>query len=209
MDHVPPSVAAASGWIVLNGLRGSGKSTLARRFAERRGVQAVDLDARVRRRFGGRTIAEIWRTDGEPAFRAAEAEALSEVLAEPPGVLALGGGTAMVPEAAGRLARAVGQEGACVIYLRTSPERLAARLAADRVSGAAAAADRPPLQPASPDPLAESRWAFEQRDPAYRDAASVVLEVDEVLGGDPGTETPDGLERLLAALQAAVGGSAA
>lgn len=208
----PPPLA---GWIVLNGLRGSGKSTLARRLADRRGVAAEDLDLRVRRRFGDRSVAEIWRTDGEAAFRAAEARVLAEVLTEAPGVLALGGGTAMVPAAADRLRQAVAAEGARIVYLRASAPRLAARLRADEAAGAAAAADRPPLrgEAAGPgrttsDPLAESRWAFEQRDAAYRAMASVVLELDAILGGDPAVEPADGPERLMAALEAAVGPAA-
>ncbi len=216
MQNPAANSRPVGGWLVLNGLRGSGKSTLAGRLAARRGRLAVDLDAEVRRRFGDRSISEIWRTDGEAAFRAAEAETLAEVLDQPPGVLALGGGTAMVPVAAERLRLAIRDEDAFVVYLRTSAERLAVRLRADRAAGIPAAADRPSLRGGDPavdapdamdvDPAEEVRWAIERRDGAYRNLASLVLDVDAILGPDPAAEPADGPERLAAVIEAAISG---
>ena len=40
----------------------------------------VDIDQRIVQHFGGLTIAAIWQTHGEPAFRAAETQTLGNVL---------------------------------------------------------------------------------------------------------------------------------
>ncbi|MDQ1014624.1 shikimate kinase [Streptomyces afghaniensis] len=45
----------------------------------------------------GRTIAELFVDDGEPAFRAIEARAVARAVAEHDGVLALGGGAVLDP----------------------------------------------------------------------------------------------------------------
>ena len=58
---------------------GAGKSTAARAFAEATGGIALDADAEVERR-AGRSISEIFATDGEGAFRAAEERVTLELL---------------------------------------------------------------------------------------------------------------------------------
>ena len=98
--------------IVLLGPRAAGKTTVGRALAERLGVPFVDLDDRIRARFGGRTAIEIWRTDGEMAWRGVEAEETVALLGAPHCVIALGGGTPMIEvartaiDAARRAARA-------------------------------------------------------------------------------------------------------
>ena len=89
--------------ISLTGFMGCGKSGTGRALAERLGARFVDLDAEIVAR-GGRTIPEIFREGGEPAFRAVELETLRAVLDEAetgdlPTVLALGGGALTLPEA--------------------------------------------------------------------------------------------------------------
>lgn len=190
--------------IVLIGLRASGKSTVARALAARRGLEAVDLDDRVRAAFGGRTVPEIWATDGEPAFRAAEVTCLAAALgdlAEPPTILSLGGGTPQVPAAAAMLAEQVASGRIHVVYLRAGAARLVQRLSRDR-------GDRPPLTaPAGgEDPVAvEVAWALDTRDAAYRKLATLTVELDEVLGEDPRAEPADGVDRVAAFIDRALG----
>jgi shikimate kinase len=86
---------------VLIGLPGSGKSTIGRRLAKTLDLALLDTDAEIERSTG-RTIADIFSTDGESEFRRIEADVIVEALATHDGVLSLGGGavtTAAVREA--------------------------------------------------------------------------------------------------------------
>ena len=64
---------------VLVGLPGSGKSTIGRRLAKSLGLGLLDTDAEIEKTTG-RTIAEIFATDGEAAFRRIEAEVICDAL---------------------------------------------------------------------------------------------------------------------------------
>lgn len=79
---------------VLIGPPGSGKSTVGALLAERLGVAFADTDALIEAR-AGKAIADIFLTDGEPAFRELERRAVAEALITHPGVLALGGGAVL------------------------------------------------------------------------------------------------------------------
>jgi shikimate kinase len=81
--------------VVLVGFMGAGKTSVGQALAKRLGWRFVDLDEQIQQR-EGRTIAEIFRDSGEPAFRHLETEALRALLeqdADSSGVVAaLGGG---------------------------------------------------------------------------------------------------------------------
>lgn len=125
--------------LVLIGLRASGKTTVAQALAARLGVFTVDLDERVRLRLGAATVREAFAEAGEPAFRDAEARALSECLADPtPIILALGGGTPTAPGASELLRDARTRRRAWIVFLDPPLGHLAARLGRD-------AGDRPSL----------------------------------------------------------------
>lgn len=78
--------------IFLIGFMGSGKTTLARAFSEYSGLQFIDLDIYIERRFR-RTVREIFATDGEERFRDLERRMLEEVGEFQDVVVACGGGT--------------------------------------------------------------------------------------------------------------------
>jgi shikimate kinase len=63
-------------------------------LAERLGTSFADTDTIVEAN-AGRAISDIFLSDGEPAFRAMERDAVAEGLAGHDGVLALGGGAVM------------------------------------------------------------------------------------------------------------------
>src|SRR6201993_1925178 len=96
---------------VLVGLPGSGKSTIGRRLARALGVDFLDSDAAIETKTG-RSIADLFATDGEQEFRRIEEEVIRTALAEHDGVLALGGGAITSPGARDML---VGHSG---IYLK-------------------------------------------------------------------------------------------
>jgi len=108
--------------IVLVGLSGSGKSTVARLLARRLGWRFVDTDQAIQRE-AGMSVQEIFRVQGEPAFRQYEADAVVDACRRSRQVIATGGG-AVVAE----VNRAHLLDGNLVIYLESSPETLAARL---------------------------------------------------------------------------------
>jgi shikimate kinase len=115
--------------VVLIGLRCSGKTTVGRLLAERLRRPFIDLDDRTAAILACASPGDALRTHKEPAFREAEAKALREVLAEPsPSIIALGGGTPTAPGAAAMLLEAQGAGRAKIVYLRTTPDVLTARV---------------------------------------------------------------------------------
>jgi shikimate kinase len=78
--------------IYLVGFMGAGKSSVARALGKRLDWKVEDIDVRIERA-ERRDIPAIFRTDGEPYFRAREREALVALLPERGTVVASGGGT--------------------------------------------------------------------------------------------------------------------
>ena len=104
-------------------MMGSGKTTVGRRVAKRLGRPFVDADEALEAR-SGRSVRDWFAEEGEDGFRAAEADLLVALLAEPePSVIAAGGGVVVRPEN-----RAALQE-AFVVWLDGDPAFLASRVA--------------------------------------------------------------------------------
>jgi shikimate kinase len=78
--------------IYLVGIMGAGKSFLGKKLAEKFGCHFVDLDEWIQEK-QGKTVAEIFATQGEEQFRKMEQEALEYDLPIDNLVLATGGGT--------------------------------------------------------------------------------------------------------------------
>jgi len=77
--------------VVLVGMPGSGKSTVGRALAEQMGREFVDMDE-VIVELAGKSIPDIFREDGEEAFRRIETEAARKCGKEKSLVIASGGG---------------------------------------------------------------------------------------------------------------------
>ncbi|GAN78821.1 3-dehydroquinate synthase [Acidocella aminolytica] len=88
---------AAERSIVLVGLMGAGKTAIGKRLAALLGLPFYDADEEIERA-AGMTIAEIFKTHGEAAFRAGEKRVIQRLLSNGRIVLATGGGAFMDPE---------------------------------------------------------------------------------------------------------------
>ncbi len=165
--------------IVLSGFMATGKSTVGPRLAERLGVPFLDTDEEIERRTG-RRVPDLWRDEGESAFRARETALVGELLADSaPRVLSFGGGTVTTPRA-----RRIAIDHAFVVTLTASPVTIARR--AHDISA------RPNLGAGS-DPVSRARELLEQRADAYAECHLTVS--TEELG-------PDGVVDAILALVA-------
>ncbi|MUL84419.1 MULTISPECIES: shikimate kinase [unclassified Mycolicibacterium] len=141
---------------VLIGLPGSGKSTIGRRLANALNLTMLDTDAAIEETTG-RTIADIFATDGEAEFRRIEEEVIRSALASHDGVLSLGGGAVTTPGVRAALA------GHTVVYLEIS--------AAEGVRRTGGSTVRPLL--AGPDRAEKFRALMSERVPLYRRVATM------------------------------------
>lgn len=81
--------------VVLVGMMGSGKTTVGRAVAARLGVGFIDTDDRVVARTG-KSVRDIFASDGEAVFRAVESQVLLGALDSPVDVvIAAAGGTVL------------------------------------------------------------------------------------------------------------------
>jgi shikimate kinase len=149
---------------VLVGLMGTGKTTVGRLLAERLGRPFVDSDAVVEARTG-RTVREIFETDGEAAYRPLETDALLDALASPvPAVIAAAGGVVLSPVNR----RALEEHAALVVWMRADPGVLARRVGPQD--------HRPLLDGTASATLAHMAA---ERTALYAEVADVVVDVDQ------------------------------
>ena len=80
--------------VALVGMMGAGKTSLGRRLAARLEVPFRDADHEIEAA-AGLTVSEIFAKFGEPYFRDGERRVIARLLADPPHVLATGGGAFM------------------------------------------------------------------------------------------------------------------
>ncbi|AOW94569.1 shikimate kinase [Rhodococcus sp. WMMA185] len=98
---------------VLVGPPGAGKSTIGKRLARALDLPLLDTDVAIEEE-AGRTIADIFGQDGEPAFRALEEKVVRQAIESCEGVVSLGGG-AILSERTRELL-----QGHTVVYLEIS-----------------------------------------------------------------------------------------
>jgi len=149
--------------IVLVGMMGVGKSTVGRVLAAQLDRPLYDSDEMIEETTG-RSVREIWVTDGEPVFRELESETLATILgSSEPAVIAAAGG--VVLSEVNR--RALVDAPAHVVWLLADEALLL-----ERVRNAA---HRPALDD---DPEATIRQMFVERAALYQEVADAVVSVD-------------------------------
>jgi shikimate kinase len=176
--------------LTLIGYRATGKSTLAQPLAERLGWSWVDADVELERR-AGRTIREIFDTDGEPEFRRLERETLVDLLSQDRLVMAAGGGAVLNPDT-----RQEFKDAGPVVWLKASVATIEARLYGDETT-----ADRRPNLTSSGG-REEIERLLNEREPIYSDTATLTIQTDEPFPGQAEIPTIDCLvDHVVAALR--------
>jgi len=138
---------------------GAGKSSVGRCLARKLGWKFLDLDEEIERR-EGRSIAEIFRQDGEPRFRDLERLYLKDISSFHKTVIALGGGTFIDPEN-----RELAEITGLTVWLKVSFSRLVDRV---RIDG---------TRPKFAD-KAQAKQLYETREPFY-ELAKVHVSTDD------------------------------
>lgn len=145
--------------LYLVGFMGTGKTTIGRAVAHRMGFALIDSDHDIERR-AGKTIPQIFATEGEAAFRRMEHDFIHGGHPAMRTVVACGGGLVVQPGMAETLrARGV------VVCLHASLETVLRRTQGNR--------NRPLLD--VDDPMERIRTLYAVREPIYNRAGTVIL----------------------------------
>lgn len=152
--------------VILIGYRGTGKSTVARELAARLQFDFVDADDEIERR-AGMSIAEIFASRGEAAFRELESEVVADLCRMQRTVIALGGG-AVLSEANRTQIRLAGT----AVWLTASVDTIAERLESDTSTESR----RPSLT--SLGSLSEIETVLATREPIYRACAAIEIDTE-------------------------------
>lgn len=159
--------------ICLTGFMGSGKSSVGRELQKLLHLEFVDLDIYIEQK-SGRRIPDIFRQDGEKAFRKMELQALADVLGSKDKiVLSLGGGTLTTPACVQMV-----KDNTTCFYLRATVDTLLANLKD-------AAVNRPMLQTKEQKLRERIEFLMSQRSSVYESTADAIIDVD----GDSFSET--------------------
>lgn len=144
--------------LALIGFMGTGKTSVGHLLASILNFRFVDTDQMIEERTG-RRIAEIFATEGEPAFRELERQVVRDLESEGQVVISTGGGLAVDPANMASL-----KLHALVVCLWATPECIWHRVGHQ--------SHRPLLQ--GPNPQETIRTLLEQREPFYREADVLV-----------------------------------
>ena len=140
--------------LVLIGMPGSGKSAVGRILTETTGKPLADTDLLIVEN-AGKPIPEIFRDDGEPAFRDLESEIIRELSLQGGQVISTGGGAVLRPENVAML-----RQNGRLFWLDRNPDSLI---------------------PTDDRPLADTseklEKLYQEREPVYRAAADVIIPV--------------------------------
>ncbi len=144
--------------IILCGFMGCGKTTLAKGLASELNMPLIDTDEEIVKR-QGRTIAEIFETEGEPFFRTLETALIEELSATEGKIISVGGGLAVNRANHPYLKRA-----GKVILLDCGIEETLARILGDKAR---------PLTAEGRESLIAR---YNERKPIYEEVADIIID---------------------------------
>jgi shikimate kinase len=164
--------------VLLIGMMGAGKSTTGKLLADRLGWPYLDSDDEIERQTG-KTVPEIWKAEGEPAFRAEEARVLAQACtSDGPAVVSVAGGAVLDPDN-----RAFIRRGGLIVWLRADVSTLVRRVGAGT--------GRPLLDGGAAEAMAR---LYEERAPIYSELAGLTFDVDRM-------SPPQVVDKIVAALK--------
>lgn len=146
--------------IVLIGFMGTGKTAVGRALAKKLGKRFIELDPLIEQK-AGKTIPEIFKEEGEIAFRELEIAVTKEAAGEKAAVIACGGGVVLNKINIDRL-----KKEAVIVYLTASPKVILKRTLHDDE-------ERPLLKVANPTQTIRELLRFRQ--PFYKRAADITI----------------------------------
>ena len=146
--------------VALIGFMGVGKTAVGWILAEKLNKEFIELEALIEQR-AGKTIPEIFRQDGEIAFRELEIAVTKEAAREKGSVIACGGGVVLNKINIDRL-----KKEAVIVYLTASPKAILKRTLHDDE-------ERPLLKVADPTQTIKELSQF--RKPFYERAADFTI----------------------------------
>lgn len=144
--------------IILCGFMGCGKTTLAKGLASELNMPLIDTDEEIVKR-QGRTIAEIFETEGEPFFRTLETALIEELSATEGKIISVGGGLA-----ANRANHPYLKRAGKVILLDCGIEETLARILGDK--------ERPLTAEGRESLIAR----YNERKPIYEEVADIIID---------------------------------
>ncbi len=151
--------------IALIGFMGTGKTAVGKALAEKLGKGFVELDPLIEQK-AEKTIPEIFKQDGEIAFRELEMEVTKEVSKGKNLVIACGGGVVLNKINIDRL-----RKESIIVYLSASPRVILKRISND-------AEERPLLEVANPTLTIRELLRF--RKPFYERAADITINTSKL-----------------------------
>lgn len=156
--------------IALIGFMGTGKTVVGQALAKKLNRRFVETDALIEQK-AGKSIPDIFRQDGEIAFRELEIAVTKEVAEGKSQVIACGGGLVLNQINIDRL-----KKSGVMVYLTAPPQTILKRTLADQN-------ERPLLK--TPDKATRIRQLLQFRRPFYERAADIAintsrLDVDSV-----------------------------
>ena len=153
-DRIYSAVLRQKENIVLIGMPGSGKSAVGKLLAGKTGKPLADTDSMIVEK-AGKSIPDLFREDGEPAFRDLESEIIRDLSKQGGQVISTGGGAVLRPENVAAL-----RQNGRLFWLNRDPDALVPT-------------DDRPLA----DTEAKMKQLYIEREPVYRAAADEIIPV--------------------------------